>query len=68
MTVPALIYIDRWGRRNTLIIGAILMAIWMYTNAGLLASYGTYAGPRGVKGIPEARYELPCSYDQEAER
>lgn len=57
MTVPALIYLDRWGRRRTLIIGALLMQIWMYANAGLLASYGSYAGPEGVNNKKEARYE-----------
>ncbi|KAI9793090.1 MAG: hypothetical protein M1816_000988 [Peltula sp. TS41687] len=58
MTVPALIYIDRWGRRNTLIIGAVLMAIWMYINSGLLATYGHYAGPQGVNGKPEASWSI----------
>ncbi|EME38806.1 hypothetical protein DOTSEDRAFT_75518 [Dothistroma septosporum NZE10] len=35
MTVPALIYLDRWGRRPTLIIGAALMTTWMFANAGI---------------------------------
>ena len=55
MTVPALLYMDRWGRRNTLIVGAILMQIWLYANAGLLKTYGNYAGPQGVRNKPEAR-------------
>jgi hypothetical protein len=29
MTVPALLYVDRWGRRPTLLIGAVLMATWL---------------------------------------
>jgi hypothetical protein len=29
MTVPALLYVDRWGRRPTLLIGALLMATWL---------------------------------------
>lgn len=37
MTVPALIYMDRWGRRPTLLVGAALMAIWMFCNAGILS-------------------------------
>jgi MFS family permease len=41
MTVPALLFIDRWGRRPTLLIGAFLMALWLFINAGLLATYGT---------------------------
>ena len=30
------------------------MMIWMFANAGLLASYGEYAGPEGVNNTPEA--------------
>lgn len=71
MTIFALIWIDRWGRRMPLIIGAILMAIWMYTNAGLMASYGHKAPPGGVGGIAEeswviagapARAVIACTY------
>ena len=58
MTVPALLYVDRWGRRPTLLIGAALMATWMYANAGLLASYGHYAGPQGVNNTPEESWEI----------
>lgn len=56
MTVPALIYIDRWGRRNTLVIGALLMMIWLFVNVGLMASYGRPAPPGGVNNTAEARY------------
>jgi len=30
MTVPALLFMDRWGRRPTMMIGAALMATWMF--------------------------------------
>ena len=30
MTVPALLYVDRWGRRPTLLIGAALMALALH--------------------------------------
>ncbi|PFH61736.1 hypothetical protein XA68_16457 [Ophiocordyceps unilateralis] len=40
MTVPALLYVDRWGRRPTLLIGSLLMATWMFANAGILAAHG----------------------------
>lgn len=54
MTIPALLYVDRWGRRPTLLAGATLMMTWMFANAGLLATYGEYAGPEGVNHTPEA--------------
>jgi hypothetical protein len=37
MTAFTPISIDRWGRRGPLIIGALLMATWMYANAGLIS-------------------------------
>ena len=58
MTVPALLYVDRWGRRPTLLVGATFMMIWMFANAGLLASYGEYAGPEGVNRTPEASIRI----------
>lgn len=45
MTVPALIYVDRIGRRPTLLIGSTLMMTWLFANAGLLATYGTPVDP-----------------------
>ncbi|KAF2087305.1 sugar transporter [Saccharata proteae CBS 121410] len=71
MTVPALLFVDRWGRRPTLLIGAALMATWLFANAGILAQYGHYAGPNGVNNIKEASWEvsgaaskavIACSY------
>jgi sugar porter (SP) family MFS transporter len=58
MTVPALLYVDRWGRRPTLLVGAALMAIWLFTNAGLLGGYGHYAGPKGVDNTPAASTKI----------
>ena len=54
MTIPALLYVDRWGRRPTLLVGAALMMTWLFVDAGLLATYGHWAGPTGVNGTPEA--------------
>jgi len=45
MTVPALLFVDVWGRRPTLLIGALLMMTWMFANAGLVATYGVPAYP-----------------------
>jgi len=41
MTVPALLWMDRWGRRPTLLIGAFFMCLWLCVNAGLFAVYST---------------------------
>ncbi|KAK5715235.1 high affinity glucose transporter [Elasticomyces elasticus] len=60
MTVPALIWIDRVGRRPTLLVGSTLMATWLFANAGVLASYGVRV-PGGVDGIPEAQIRVTGS-------
>lgn len=71
MTIPALLYVDRWGRRPTLLVGAALMATWLFTNAGILAARGRPAPPGGVGGVKEASWEvsgppskavIACSY------
>jgi hypothetical protein len=58
MTVFALLFIDRWGRRAPFVIGATLMATWLFANAGLMASYGKAAPPGGVGGIAEQSWEI----------
>lgn len=58
MTVPALLYIDRWGRRRTLLYGCISMMTFMYANAGLTASYGRPAPSGGLHGIPQESWEI----------
>lgn len=45
LTVPALIWMDRWGRRPTLLVGAFFMCLWMCINAGLFAVYSRPARP-----------------------
>lgn len=57
MTIPALIWVDRWGRRPTLLIGAAFMMTFMFANAGIMASYGTVV-PGGVNGVPEESMSL----------
>ncbi|KAL1965695.1 hypothetical protein VTN77DRAFT_5195 [Rasamsonia byssochlamydoides] len=51
MTVPAILFVDRWGRRPTLIFGALFMLIFMFANGGLLASRGQPAPPGGLNNI-----------------
>lgn len=58
MTIPALLYMDRWGRRPMFVFGAILMAIWMFANAGLMATYGKPAPPGGLNNIAEQSWEI----------
>lgn len=70
MTVPALLFVDRWGRRPTLLIGAALMMTWLFANAGLLKTYGRPAHPGEYPSLSEswhiqgkpAKAVIACSY------
>ena len=50
MTVPALIWMDRWGRRPTLLIGAFFMCLWMCISGGVMATYGEIV-PGGIDNV-----------------
>jgi len=41
-TVPAIIYIDRWGRRPMLLIGTLLMGFWLSLVGGLQGRFGDW--------------------------
>ena len=60
MTVPALIWLDRWGRRKTLMIGAFFMMTWMFSNAGILGGLGRVV-PGGVNNQPEVSMKVTGS-------
>ncbi|KIM38459.1 hypothetical protein M413DRAFT_242004 [Hebeloma cylindrosporum] len=42
MTVPAIIYIDKWGRRPMLLVGTLLMGFWMFLVGGLQGRFGQW--------------------------
>lgn len=70
MTVPALIWLDTWGRRGPLLVGAFFMCLWMCCNAGLFAVYSrpTFPGEfasdaesMSISGAP-AKAVIACTY------
>ncbi|CAN6595064.1 high-affinity hexose transporter Hxt7p [Trichomonascus vanleenenianus] len=57
MTIPALLFIDRWGRRPMFIFGGIFMTIFLMLMAILL---GVYSNPvPAVNGNTEIRILIP---------
>ena len=46
-SVPAIIYIDKWGRRPMLLIGTLLMGFWMYLVGGLQGRFGHWGTTEG---------------------
>uniref|UniRef100_A0A060TBY6 ARAD1B12518p n=1 Tax=Blastobotrys adeninivorans TaxID=409370 RepID=A0A060TBY6_BLAAD len=57
MTVPALLFIDRWGRRPMFIAGGVFMLIWLLAITGLLANYALPVDE--VNGNPDIRILIP---------
>ncbi|KAH9209568.1 general substrate transporter [Leptodontidium sp. 2 PMI_412] len=51
MTVPSIFFMDRWPRRRVMMTGSSLLAIYLFTVAGLMASNG-HAVPGGLNGNP----------------
>ncbi|GAB1316176.1 high affinity glucose transporter [Madurella fahalii] len=40
LTLPAIIYLDKWGRRPSLILGSFGMATWLFISGALQQYYG----------------------------
>lgn len=73
-TVPAIIYIDKWGRRPMLLAGTLLMGFFLYLVGGLqgrFGQWGTVGGssvwvindnPAATKAIIVCSYFFVCSF------
>ncbi|KIY47175.1 general substrate transporter [Fistulina hepatica ATCC 64428] len=64
-TVPAIVYIDKWGRRPLLLVGTLLMGFWLYLVGGLQARFGEWgidddARTWVVKNNHSATYAIIC--------
>ncbi|KAG0295557.1 hypothetical protein BGZ96_011507 [Linnemannia gamsii] len=70
MTIPAILFIDRWGRRPVLLIGSIFMALWLFLIGGLMGKYGSELKTEGnstttwaIQGNDSASHAvIACSY------
>ncbi|KAF8805033.1 general substrate transporter [Phlegmacium glaucopus] len=73
-TVPAIIYIDKWGRRPMLLVGTLLMGFWMFLVGGIQARFGEWSNASGsnvwviadnqaaTKAVIVCSYLFVCSF------
>ncbi|KAG0030155.1 hypothetical protein BGZ82_007545 [Podila clonocystis] len=70
MTIPAILYIDRWGRRPILLAGSTFMALWLFLIGGLMGRFGSATSFDGNKTTtwaiqnndPASHAVIACSY------
>lgn len=60
MTIPALLFIDRWGRRRVMYYGAFIMMVWMVAMAAVLGKYSVHLD-HGLNGDPQVRIQIPSN-------
>lgn len=58
VTIPALLFVDRIGRRYPIIIGAVILGGLMYLNGALMAVYGNPAPPGGVDNVEQISWQI----------
>ncbi|KAI5795402.1 general substrate transporter [Peziza echinospora] len=69
MTIPAIMWMDRWGRRPTLLLGSLGMMVWLFISGGVQGGYGQANPDKGgdvtwlmVNKESQAKAVVACSY------
>jgi hypothetical protein len=69
MTIPTLLFIDKWGRRPLLLWGALLMALWLFIVGGVMGQYGNpVSSIQGNSNLtwqvtgPPSKAVIACTY------
>lgn len=48
LTLPAILYLDKWGRRPSMLLGSFGMMVWLFISGALQGAYGK----PNIKGQP----------------
>jgi hypothetical protein len=59
LTVPAIVYIDRWGRRPMLLVGTLLMGFFLFLVGGLQGGYGEWSD---IDGTGQPVWVIPSQH------
>ncbi|KAI0027786.1 general substrate transporter [Vararia minispora EC-137] len=74
LTIPAIIFIDKWGRRPMLLVGTLLMGFFLFLVGGLQGRFGDWGEINGsrvwvitghgsvTRGIIVCSYLFVCSF------
>lgn len=69
MTVPAIIWMDRWGRRPTLLLGSLGMMVWLFISGAVQGAFGQHEPDPSsavtwvmVDKANQAKAVVACSY------
>ena len=53
LAVPAILYIDRWGRRPMLLFGTFFMGFWLMLVGGLQGGFGSWGTVDGSRAYSQ---------------
>lgn len=69
MTIPAILWMDRWGRRPTLLLGSFGMMTWLFISGSIQGAFGEPNPETGaevtwllVNKENQAKAVVACSY------
>ncbi|KAJ3476770.1 hypothetical protein NLI96_g10930 [Meripilus lineatus] len=62
LTVPAIIYIDKWGRRPMLVLGTLFMGFWLMLVGGLQGRFGDWGQVGKDRHDAATKAIIVCSY------
>ncbi|KAF2398451.1 high affinity glucose transporter [Trichodelitschia bisporula] len=61
LTLPAILYLDKWGRRPSMLLGSFGMMTWLFISGSLQGAYG-HPNPRTDPNLNDISWVLDSSH------
>jgi sugar porter (SP) family MFS transporter len=61
LTLPAILYLDKWGRRPSMLLGSFGMMTWLFISGALQGAYGV-PNPRTDPKLDDITWVLPKNH------